>query len=338
MTRSISVACGAAALLAASLLAGTTASAVTPKPSAPLTVAGSTPSHRVHFFPTPTTHSKVHGSADERQGSPPLVNGGGPIMKREASYAIFWDPGHLQDGSATKGITKKYKRLIKRYFTDINRSGLYKNNRQYASQGQRPTSTRFAATWMDNTPFPKNHCNTPDTGTNCVTDADIVARVIADAGAHGITKSTSKMFFVFTPQDEGSCFDAGCQFPSYSYYCAYHGNIPNAGGDLIYANMPFPTVSDGNNCYYPPGQVQQFPNNVNADAAINVTSHEQIEAVTDPLINAWTDAAGYEIGDECAWDFGSTLGNGGDVTLNGNPYGLQKEASNASANCVLSGP
>jgi len=77
---------------------------------------------------------------------------------------------------------------------------------------------------------------------------------------------------------------------------------------------------------------------VNADAAINVTSHEQIEAVTDPVINAWLDGIGYEIGDECAWNFGPTLPSGGDVLLNGHPYGVQKEASNKSADCVLRGP
>lgn len=151
--------------------------------------------------------------------------------------------------------------------------------------------------------------------------------------------SSRKMFFVFTPENEGSCFDSGCGYPAYEYYCAYHGNIPTAGGDLIYANMPFPTVSSGNNCYYAPGGSQQFPSgDVNADAVINVTSHEQIEAITDPLINAWIDSAGFEIGDECAWDFGSTLADGGDVDLNGQPYGRQKEASNTAQDCVLSGP
>jgi hypothetical protein len=319
---------GAAALLTGSIAAGTAASASTP-------ASGGLTAHHVHFLLTPSAHHKVHAYADERQGSPPLVDHGGPIMKTEKSYAIFWDPGKLQDGTPTQGITKKYKKLIKRYFNDVNGSSFFKIQHQYASQGQAPSKTDFAAVWIDHTPFPKNHCSYSDVGSNCVTDADIQARVVADAQAHGISTSDTKMFFVYTPQDEGSCFDAGCSAPAYEYYCAYHGYANSGSGHLIYANMPFPTVSSGNNCYYPEGGPQQFPNDLNADAVINVTSHEQMEAITDPLLSAWWDAAGYENGDECAWNFGSTLQNGGDVTLNGHPYGLQKEGSNADQNCVL---
>lgn len=332
MLRSTMCAVGVGGVLAASVLAGASASASTP--------AGSSLSaHGVHFFLTPHAYAKKVNPADERQGSPPLVDHGGPIMKKEVSYAIFWDPATLQDGSKTQGINKKYKKLIAGYFGNTNGSDLFHNNVQYPSQGQTPKHTAYGATWMDNTAFPKNQCSYSDVGSNCITDANIQAEVIADAKAHGISNSTTDMFFVFTPENEGSCFDSGCSAPAYEYYCAYHGNIPNAGGDLIYANMPFPTVKSGNNCYFAPGGPQQFPSgDVNADAVINVTSHEQTEAITDPLLSAWWDAAGYEIGDECAWDFGSTLGDGGDVDLNGHPYGLQKEASNQSQNCVLSGP
>jgi hypothetical protein len=322
---------GAAGVLAVSALGGAAASASTP-------ASGGLTTHHVHFFLTPGAHSKGHSASDERQGSPPLTYHGGPIMKTEKSYAIFWDPGKLQDGTTTQGIDKKYKKLIKGYFNNVNGSDFFKIQKQYTGQGQAPSKTDYADTWIDTTPFPKNHCSYSDVGSNCVTDADIQARVIADAKAHGITTSDTKMFFVYTPENEGSCFDAGCSAPAYEYYCAYHGYADTTGGGhLVYANMPFPTVKSGNNCYYSPGGVQQFPSgDVDADAVINVTSHEQMEAITDPLLSAWWDAVGYENGDECAWNFGSTLGDGGDVDLNGHPYGLQKEGSNNQANCELS--
>ncbi len=330
MKRSITIAVGAAVVLAGSVVSG--AAAQSP-------AVGGLAAPHVHFFLTPHAYRMAGSPSDERQGSPPLVDHGGPIMHKEVSYAIFWDPSQLQDGTPTQGINRKYKKLISKYFGNTNGSALFHNNVQYTSQGSVPKRTAFAQAWVDTTPFPTGHCSYSDVGSNCVTDADIQARVVADAAAHGISSSTSDMFFVFTPENEGSCFDSGCSAPAYEYYCAYHGNIPNAGGNLIYANMPFPTVKSGNNCYYAPGGKQQFPSgDVNADAVLNVTSHEQIEAITDPLLNAWYDAAGYEIGDECAWDFGSTLADGGDVDLNGQPYGLQKEASNASQNCVLAGP
>jgi len=55
----------------------------------------------------------------------------------------------------------------------------------------------------------------------------------------------------------------------------------------------------------------QYPNGASnqADPTINVTSHEHNEAITDPQLNAWYDAAGYENGDKCAWDFGPLIGS-----------------------------
>ena len=63
-----------------------------------------------------------------------------------------------------------------------------------------------------------------------------------------------------------------------------------------------------------------------------------MEAATDPHLNAWYDLVGYEIGDKCAWQFGSTNSQGGDVVWNGHAYEVQKEWDNARRGCVLSGP
>ncbi len=75
-----------------------------------------------------------------------------------------------------------------------------------------------------------------------------------------------------------------------------------------------------------------------SDSTINVTSHEQNEAATDPLLNAWFDATGQEIGDKCNFNFGPTLPSGGDVVFNGHPYEVQKEWDNLKQTCVLAGP
>ena len=45
------------------------------------------------------------------------------------------------------------------------------------------------------------------------------------------------------------------------------------------------------------------PNDAIADSQVNLVAHETIEAITDPLGNAWFDAAGNEIGDKCAYTF-----------------------------------
>jgi hypothetical protein len=77
--------------------------------------------------------------------------------------------------------------------------------------------------------------------------------------------------------------------------------------------------------------VSTSPNHdFDADSTINFTSHEQMEAATDPHLNALYDLAGYDIVDKCAWQFGTTNSQGGDVVWNG--------WDNARRGCVLSGP
>ncbi len=58
----------------------------------------------------------------------------------------------------------------------------------------------------------------------------------------------------------------------------------------------------------------------NASQTINVTSHEEMEAASDPELNAWIDSSGQEIGDKCAWQFGPTNARSGDVTSNGSIF------------------
>lgn len=75
-----------------------------------------------------------------------------------------------------------------------------------------------------------------------------------------------------------------------------------------------------------------------ADSTINMLSHEQNEAATDPLLSAWYDSAGNEIGDPCNYSFGPLNSLGGDVVWNGHPYEVQEEWDNAQSKCVLEGP
>jgi hypothetical protein len=85
----------------------------------------------------------------------------------------------------------------------------------------------------------------------------------------------------------------------------------------------------------------ESPNRNDADATINVTSHEHNETITDPLGSAWYDRTGYENGDKCAWNFGTPLGGGTGAEYNqvigSGHYYLQQEWSNHSSGCVLKG-
>ena len=107
---------------------------------------------------------------------------------------------------------------------------------------------------------------------------------------------------------------------------------------IFYANMPYdadsPFCQDGN-----------YPNGLISDGEINGgLSHEHMESVTDPIPNdAWTIGAGpfhgFEVGDVCVGDMGTTLGtapNGSpyNQVINGHPYWYQTEWSNYTHSCV----
>ncbi len=249
------------------------------------------------------------------QGSGNLQYHGGPVMANTAQvYAIFWEP----PGSF---VSPTYNDLILRYFGDVGSSKLYRNNRQYREvSGNRPKNAVLSDSWIDTAHYP----------SAALSDADIQNEVTHAQQVNGWTSTMDHIFFVFTAKGETICINS--QTCSFQLFCAYHNFF---GTNTIYAVMPYAgTLLNG--CGIPGGT---SPNgNIDADSEINITSHEQIEAATDPMLSAWYDAQGSEIGDKCAWTFGSVSSNGANVQRNGNPYIVQQEWDNKHQNCVLSGP
>ena len=160
-------------------------------------------------------------------------------------------------------------------------------------------------------------------------------------GIKGWTGGLTHIFLLYTSSGEGSCMNAtSC---AYTQYCAYHSFI-SASPDGIYGNMPYANTSV---CQLPG---EPSPNsNPLADTEMTAASHEISESITDPLLNAWfTARLGYEIGDLCAYDYGTT--NTWDSakasqSWNGNFYLLQTEFDNHAYNvstpgrgCVQVGP
>ena len=83
-------------------------------------------------------------------------------------------------------------------------------------------------------------------------------------------------------------------------------------GSTLYANLPY-------DAYSPAGlacTTGVFPKGDDADATINVASHEHREAITDPGGDAWYDSSGDESADKCAWTFGASLGTTGSGSYN----------------------
>lgn len=271
-------------------------------------------------------------------GTGNLTYHGGRVMQSSStSYAIFWEPPTLQTGAPTH-VSATYNSLIQRYFGDVGGNGLYKNNTQYYQVVSGVTQfivnkSSFGSAWVDTSAYPASGCVDTATPGNCVSDAQIHAEVVKAMSANGWTGGLKHEFFVFTSYGEGSCASGtSCAFTA---YCAYHGHFTSNSQTVLYANMPY-TGTSLQGC-----GVSQSPNNdFDADSTINVTSHEQMETVTDPRLNAWYDSSGEEIGDKCAWVFGTLSLDGGKANeeWNGHFYILQEEWDNKVSGCVQTGP
>lgn len=261
---------------------------------------------------------------------PVLTYHGGPVMAGTTHvYAIFWEP-------PTGSVSANYNSLINRYFSDVGGSPLYQNLRQYTQTGNAfPANAVLAASWVDTGAYPANP----------VLDVDIQNEVTHAQSANGWVSSSSNIFFVFTEKDEGVCIDSARKqctpglVPATSGFCAYHGSY--GSNNTIYAAMPYagsPTFNGGCTPGAPnaPAVAGSYPNNDSADLSINLTSHEQMEAATDPLGNGWV-TSNFEIGDLCAWTFGPNNSHSGDVTWNNNTYIVQQEWDNTINGCALSG-
>jgi hypothetical protein len=267
---------------------------------------------------------------------------GGPVMHTNATYAIYWAP----PGST---LSANYTTLINGFLANVATasgaaSNVYASDTQYSdTSGPIAYSSSFAGSYTDTSTAIPDHCSGMYAGSGvtvsgCVTDADIQAEVSRAIAANGWSPGASKEFFVFTPRNVGSCVSSSSSTCSYSYFCAYHSNFTDGlSQQVIYANQPYTDTSGVG----APGACdsEQHPNGDWADATISVLSHEHNETITDPLGNAWHDAAGNENGDLCAWNFGAALGTTAYGQYNqqigsGNYY-LQQEWSNASSSCVL---
>src|SRR3954462_2167790 len=245
----------------------------------------------------------LHG-AGLTSGLGPLQYNGGPIMATNPAYAIYWvPPGYT--------VSAGYTSLIDRFLGDVaadsgKTSNVYWSDTQY-SQGSGSSRTpvqyrsTFAGSVLDTNPLPASGCT--DTYTSvCLSDAQLQAEIQHVMAAHGWTGGPTHLFFLFTAKGIGSCAGTDCAFSS---YCAYHSWIGSGSSATMYANQPYadtaPSACDA----------QSHPNGDDADATINVASHEHNEAITDPQGSAWYDVTGYENGDKCAWDFGRSIGSTG---------------------------
>jgi PKD repeat protein len=252
---------------------------------------------------------------------------GGPVMHSDANYAIYWNPGGYS-------YSPNYATLVNNFFTNVAAasgasSNVYSVATQYSdSSGSVTYGASFSGSMVDTDPYPASGCNASPV---CITDAQLQTEISHVISAQNLPTGMNRIYFVFFPANVNTCFDSGGAQCSTNVYCAYHSNIGSGSAGILYANMGYAGTSGCESGQSPSSDPA-------ADSVINLVSHENIEALTDPLGNAWFDNSGNEIGDKCAWNFGSPLGGRYGAEYNqaivSGDYWLQQEWSNASSGCV----
>jgi hypothetical protein len=285
------------------------------------------------------------GSKEARRGpalgTPPLLYHHGPVQHSSRVYAIFWDPPGFS-------FPAGYANVVNTYFKDVaansgQTTNVYFSDTQYydvVGGTTRPISYKVTngGAIIDTNPYPSNGCpNYRLVGNTfsqaCVTDQQQTTEINRVVASRGLPRGLGVEYFLFMPQALGSCFDShfahGC---SERGYCAYHSWIGGGANVTLYSSMPYAKTPGCD-----PGAT---PHGTDAEAVLNVTSHEHNETITDPTGGGWYDSNGNENGDKCSWDFGATTPNGFgyyNQIINGHQYLLQQEWSNHTNRCVQRG-
>ena len=268
---------------------------------------------------------------------------GGPVMPSNTNHTFYWSP------SGAGAYPAGYQKGVDRFLTDLaHDSGGNQNVDSVSTQYNDAAGefakykSEFAGPLEDTDPYPANGCAS---APKCLTDAQIQQELAAYVSAHKLPTGLTQEYFVLLPPEIETCFEPAGEICSADAlinqeFCAYHGNIPFEGTQIIYANDPFVTgnagCDDGNH-----------PNESPSDGVIQGgLSHEHNESITDPEPNnAWADfggGGGAEIGDKCrdqeADEFGTQLGTAEDGSpynqlINGDKYWYQTEWSNQEHKC-----
>lgn len=238
-----------------------------------------------------------------------------------------------------------YESTINQYFTDVAAAGVaaapdnvYSVTTQYSGIQYSETFDPATNAYVDQNPYPSAKCH-DGYDKFCVTDGQLQKEIGKVIAAHGWpTHSSTALYFIFTPANVGVCIYPGTarsDFCTTNAFCAYHANTTS--NSFLYAVEPdAAAVIDGACDPQQPVGPEVRPAGNGADATINTISHEQIEAITDPFGSGWfAGDTAHEIGDLCAYDFGTPLGTtpGGqqyNQAINGDNYYLQLEYSNAA--------
>ena len=249
-------------------------------------------------------------------GSGNLLNHGGPQISNAGFFAIYWNTSVANAGG--NGVTSQGHPTIEEQisaFTAAFADGLPYSQSDIAADftivqqygARNAISSAHLSPTLGSLGYYVDHKATQSS----ITDSKVRSYIAGLFQSQKVPVSANVIYGVYFPAGMKVTLQGGSSCTS---FCGYHGNFNYNGVDIKYAAFPYANCSG---CKISSLSV--------ADMLTIVTSHEIREAVTDPDLNAWYDAAGYEADDKCAWHnlyqmahggfwVQPEFSNGGDVT------------------------
>ncbi len=221
---------------------------------------------------------------------------GGPVISHPKVYAVFWGSGVDAETQSKIGpffanmLDSTYMDWLTEYNTGIKAVDGRQGTGQTLNRGSYAGSLTIQ----------------PVNASTTLSDADIQTELDGQIAAGKLpAPSDDSLYMIYFPagvsisvDGQGSC----------SSFCAYHEGFksPKTGASIYYGVMPV--------CGFGCGTADTTFNSLTA-----VSSHECMEAVTDPFPTAgdtpaypqaWNDAGGQEIGDLCTSGNSTVTGHG----------------------------
>lgn len=225
---------------------------------------------------------------------------GGPVIEHAKVYAIFW--GDKVDAETKSKIGPFFENILDSTYMDW--LSEYKTDIT-AVDGRRGTNQTIGRGTFNGAIAIQ-----PGNASKALTDADIQTELDAQIAAGRLPKSdANSLYMVYFPSGVSISIEGQ---RSCSSFCAYHEGFTSqrSGAPVYYGVMP----------------VCGFGCGGGFDGLTAVSSHECLEAITDPFPTpgdkpaypqAWNDPGGQEIADLCA-DVSSTVtGRGLTSTVSG---------------------
>ncbi len=239
-----------------------------------------------------------------------LTDYGGPVLSNVKVVAVLWGDG--VDATVRQKIGGFYQSLVA--------SSSFSWLSEYDTSAQKIGKGTLAGTVAI----------APHGARKALSDAQIEKELAAQIKSGKLPVADADTLFMIhfppgvriTMGGSSSCESGG--------FCGYHSAFKRGGKRVAYAVIP--DMSAGSGCDTGCGSgAAPF------DVVTSVSSHELVEATTDPEVGlakglaaplAWYDEKNGEIGDICN-------GKSGKLHLRGATYTVQKEWSNAAGACVL---